>query len=131
MRALIAALMLALAGCSSEPTEEDLRLADQIVSKMTEVEVLYEVEGTAEWASVTMLTPSGISQIEPDVPMTRESDGQPGLEFSFSSGDAVSISAQNKDEYGDILCRITVDGVVISENTSDGAYAIASCDGTV
>lgn len=94
------------------------------------VTVLYEVEGTTDYADVTMETPTGTSQISPDVPMTRKSDGQRGLEMEFSSGDFVYLAAQNKRGHGTVTCRITVDGEVISENSGSGGYAIATCDGT-
>ena len=57
--------------------------------------------------------------------------GLRGLTFTFARGDFVSISAQKKaDGGGNITCRITVDGEVISENTSSAAYGIASCSGS-
>jgi hypothetical protein len=93
-------------------------------------EVLYEVEGTARSASVTMATPTGTRQASPDVPMTRTESGERGLEMTVAPGTFVYISAQNNDGHGTIKCRITVDGVVVSENSSSGGYAIASCEGT-
>jgi hypothetical protein len=39
-----------------------------------------------------------------------------------------TLSAQNSGG-GSITCRITVDGAVVSEVTSEGAYSIASCSG--
>lgn len=91
--------------------------------------VLYEVEGTTDWASVTMATPTGTRQISPDVPMTR-TNGERGLEATVEPGEFLYISAQNKRGHGTIVCRITVDGEVIAENESSGGYAIATCDGT-
>lgn len=91
--------------------------------------VLYELEGSVAYADVTMVTPTGIEQITPDVPLKTRA-GETGLTWSFSRGEFVSISAQMKGGSGVITCRITVDGVVISENTSSAAYGIASCDGT-
>ena len=96
----------------------------------TTVRVLYEVEGTTDYADVTMETPTGMSQISPDVPMVRESDGRAGLEMEFSSGAYVYLSAQNNRSHGTVSCRITVDGVVVSENSATGGYAIATCKGT-
>jgi hypothetical protein len=51
--------------------------------------------------------------------------------FTFSSGDFVYLSVQNGQGLGSVTCRITVDGVVVSENTSDGGYTIATCQGRV
>ncbi len=94
------------------------------------VTVLYEVEGDTDYADVTMETPTGTSQISPDVPMVRKSDGQRGLEMEFSPGDFLYLSAQNNRGYGTVVCRISVDGVVISENSASGGYAIATCKGS-
>lgn len=47
-----------------------------------------------------------------------------------SSGVRGTDRAQNKGEYRSVTCRITVDGIVISENTSSGEYGIATCKGS-
>lgn len=91
--------------------------------------VVYQVIGTVRWADVTMQTPTGTSQQTPDVPLTDASTGKQGLTFEFPAGSYVAISAQKKDEAGAITCRIIVDGVMVSENTSTAAYGIASCNG--
>jgi len=96
----------------------------------TTVTVLYEVEGSTDYADVTMETPTGTSQISPDVPMVRESDGRRGLEMEFTSGAYVYLSAQNNRGHGTVTCRITVDGAVVSENSATGGYAIATCKGS-
>jgi len=51
-------------------------------------------------------------------------------EFDASQGFIPSITAQNAGN-GAISCRITVDGAVVSDVTSDGAYAVATCTGNV
>jgi hypothetical protein len=73
--------------------------------------VLYEVEGSTDYAAVTMETPDGSEQINPDVPMVRTGSGERGLEMEFSAGAFVYLSAQNKRAYGTVTCRITVDGI--------------------
>lgn len=55
--------------------------------------------------------------------------GTAGLTFRFPAGAFVYISAQQKDGGHTITCRITVDGRVVSENTSVGEFQIASCQG--
>ena len=50
---------------------------------------------------------------------------------SFHTGDFVYLSVQNQQPAGSVTCRIAVDGVVVSENTSSGAYVIATCQGSV
>ncbi len=88
--------------------------------------VVYEVEGSVAWADVTMQTPTGTSQISPDVPLMTKA-GARGLTFEFPPGAFVYLAAQMKGERGTIRCRIRVDGEVVSENFSNSAYGIASC----
>lgn len=92
--------------------------------------ILYTVSGTATSADITYTTPTGIRQQQGiDVPLMTEG-GTPYLEFTFDAGDFVSITAQNSGEDGEVTCQITLStGRVLSENTSSGAFAIASCDG--
>lgn len=118
---------------ASAGNDED-RSARAAAAVDTSVYVLYEIEGTTDYASMTITTPTGIQQAEPDVPLKMKTGaraGQRGLLVGpFSPGDFVSISAQNKRGHGTIVCRIsTEDGDVISENASSGGYSIASCDG--
>lgn len=91
-------------------------------------EVLYEVEGTQTLASVTYETPTGTSQGDVDLPM-RNKAGDLGLKMRMASGSFVYISAQGQKSYGTVTCRITVNGTVISENTSTG-YGVVSCKGS-
>jgi hypothetical protein len=94
------------------------------------VSVLYEVEGTAESATITAQMPTGTTQASGKaVPLTR-TDGTRGIKVDFPREAFVYISAQNEGASGDITCRITVDGVVVSENTASGGYTIATCQGT-
>jgi hypothetical protein len=51
-------------------------------------------------------------------------------EFDVSQGFIPTITAQNAGE-GPISCRITVDGMVVSDVTSDGENAVATCTGNV
>jgi len=103
---------------------------DALIEAMTPVDVLYEVEGTASGASVTMEKPDGTEQVDVDLPMMNNAGGQ-GVELKFMPGSFVYISAQNEGAYGEVTCRITVDGMVMSENTSSADYGIASCDARV
>lgn len=92
--------------------------------------VRYEVSGTTTQASITMETPTGTSQQSNiDVPL-RTKSGSSYLQFAFSRGDFVYLSAQNSKAFGSVTCRITTEaGEVISENTATGGYAIAACKG--
>jgi hypothetical protein len=88
---------------------------------------LYELEGTATSANVTMATPTGISQFAADVPMHSKS-GAVGLRQQVQSGQVLSLAAQQDMGGTTITCRITVDGVVVAENTSTGQFSIATCE---
>jgi len=91
--------------------------------------VRYYVIGSANTASITLQTPSGSRTEDIDVPLTSKA-GTPYLEFTFTSGAFVYLSAQNKDSSGDATCRITNDSSeVIAENTASGPFAIATCTG--
>jgi hypothetical protein len=95
------------------------------------VNVWYHVESDrARSASVTMTTPTGQVQANPDLPMKRRDATVSGVDYDFPRGSIVGIVAQNNDSYGSITCKISVDGVYVSENTSSGAYAVVSCSAT-
>jgi hypothetical protein len=89
--------------------------------------VVYEVEGDGAYFDLTAETPTGTTQATPDLPL-RLKTGEP-MTYEFQRGDFVYLSAQSKDGRT-ITCRITVDGTVVSENTSTGQFGIATCKGT-
>lgn len=132
--ALSLALLVVLVGCAGTSTRgvspSPKPSASSFSPTPVDHVVLYELDGSAASANITYQTPTGMSQQQGiDVPMTSKSGG-PGLEFKgFGYGDFVYFSAQNDGEYGSLTCRITVDGEVISENTSSGGFAIATCEG--
>ncbi|MGI5219656.1 MmpS family transport accessory protein [Nocardia sp. CA-290969] len=89
-----------------------------------DITVTYRVDGTAPASSVTYLGP--------DLGMARET----GVAVPWSKdvtiqgwGKIVSLTANNGPDGGDITCRILVGGKVMSEQTSSGPYASASCSG--
>lgn len=92
-------------------------------------EVLYE-------ATADSYTGGGRSGLVTAQTVAGTTQGTGLLPFSdtirdFHRGDFVYISVQNQQPAGSVTCRITVDGTVVSENTSTGAYAIATCQGKV
>ncbi|MGI5155859.1 hypothetical protein [Microbispora sp. CA-102843] len=88
------------------------------------IPVFYDVTGTAAAVSLTVRTATGTEQASgASLPVH--------LSIPMSSGDFVYVSAQNAGESGTVSCSITVGGRVISSNESSGAFAIASCEGTV
>lgn len=89
-------------------------------------EIVYYVEGTAKSATVTIKKPDGTEQAEIKLPL-ENTGGTRGVRFTAPSGQSLYVSAQNTGETGDVTCRITVNGTTVAENTSSGAYSIASC----
>lgn len=114
---------------AEEEAAEEVAKQALIDEAMGTSEVVYEVEGSvASSAHVTVTTPTGTEQATPSLPMRNQAGGL-GLTHEFEPGEFVYISAQNEGEYGSATCRITVDSEVVSENTSSGAYGIATCEG--
>lgn len=91
-----------------------------------------EGEGTTS-AAVTMRTETG-GTIQKDValPMGNVETGEPGVPSDrFKRGGHLYMSLQNSEAAGSVTCRIEVDGKVIDEATSSGAYKVVSCTGQV
>lgn len=83
------------------------------------------VTGSGRSGMLTLETENGgTSQAVVDLPFS-------GTSTTFHRGDFLYISVQNQQPAGSVTCRITVDGKVVSENTSDGGYTIATCQGKV
>ena len=131
---LVIVAVLALAGCNGKtPVAQTPPRVTPVVTKHT---VVYEAEdpeaGELRTASYTLRSDDGgTRQGNIDLPL-RNQNGTTGLTFTgFGSGAFVYLSIQNGDEYGSVPCRITVDGTVVSENTSSGGSTIATCQGQV
>lgn len=116
--ALLPALLLALAGCGAA--------ADGFQAGMGggPATVLYEVTGPESTNNITY-SAGGTAQIAQEngaaAPWTKT------VEFAEGSFRVASLTAQNAGS-GDITCRITVDGEVVSETTSSGEYAVVTCN---
>jgi len=95
-----------------------------------EISIVYEVNGTATDASITYSTYSaGSSSTEQSsgqaLPFIKELTVKAGQQYDFAS---YSLQAQNgAEDTGSVSCKITVDGDVVAEQTSTGAYATVSC----
>lgn len=96
--------------------------------------VIYNAEGGGargiRSATYTLQTPSGSEQADVDLPL-RTADGTGIHVAGFKTGDFLYLSIQNLDASGSVTCRISVDGYIVSENTSSGGYTIATCKGQV
>lgn len=95
------------------------------------VDVVYEVTGEGTDATIVYLsvTSTDVNDIETlsaqTLPWTEEFEATVGGEFDYST---FNVTASNgaADE-GPISCRITVDGEVVAEDTTDGAFGTVSC----
>jgi hypothetical protein len=119
---------ITVAGCSDGEPDS----ASVPVVPAPRVVFFAEGEGTKS-ASVTMRTESG-GTIQKDValPMMNTATGQPGLgSDQFRRGQSLYLSLQNSEDAGSVTCRIEVNGKVVDEATSSGAYKVATCVGKV
>jgi hypothetical protein len=93
-------------------------------NKSKEHTVVFEVGGTIPKSNnITYGIGSQISQDNgAAVPWKKESK-------TTDSVIITSLSAQSSETSGDVTCKITIDGKVISENKSTGQYAVVSCSG--
>lgn len=89
--------------------------------------VLYEVTGSGEALNVTYTT-DGLASTEQQqnakLPFSKE------ITLPSEAFQIFSVSAQNAGS-GTISCRITVDGKVIKEASSNGQYSVVMCNGDV
>lgn len=92
---------------------------------MVSVHVRYEIDGPA-WAGFLTFTSGRPGLAAPPTPIQLPWR----TEFDASRGFIPTITAQNAGD-GAISCRISVDGTVVSEVTSDGAFGVATCTGNV
>ncbi|MDA3646699.1 DUF4190 domain-containing protein [Saccharopolyspora indica] len=89
--------------------------------------VLYEVTGSGEALNITYTT-DGLASTEQQqnakLPFSKE------IALPREAFQIFSVSAQNAGS-GTITCRITVDGKVIKEASSNGQYSVVMCNGDV
>ena len=82
-------------------------------------EVRYVMGGTASRMNYTIETPTGSEQgVTVGTSKT----------FCFPARAFHYLSLQNDTEFGTVECSIEVDGLVVSQNKSAGAFVIAGCD---
>lgn len=92
---------------------------------MVSVHVRYEIDGPA-WAGFVTFTSARPGLAAPVTPVQLPWR----TEFDASRGFIPTITAQNAGD-GAISCRISVDGTVVSDVTSDGTFGVATCTGNV
>ncbi|WP_104126625.1 MmpS family transport accessory protein [Cryobacterium sp. Y57] len=140
--ALVTGILLSsfvLTGCSSAaPGVDDgaapaADVATSEAATATNNTVTYEVTSDAATAgNISYLTfndgSSGQEQAtEAPLPFTNEVTLEDGGLFSSS---IFSLVAQASAEATTISCKITVNGEVIADQTSSGAYAVVTCSGS-
>ena len=100
-------------------TPAAVRVADDVLE--------YHVTGTATAANVTYSSASGTVQNTVDVPMRNKGGGVGVIMKGAAIPSFAYISAQNDGASGSVTCKIVLNGTVVAENTSTGAYKIATC----
>lgn len=129
--AIAALLACVLSGCGGPDSGEDadpLENYDAPLEEVAPVEdptITYVVSGDIRTADLTFQTEGGTSQRAVKI-------GDKAIEVQMPTGEFVYLAAQNSDpkSAGEIACSIRAsDGSTISENTSSGAFAIATCEG--
>lgn len=50
--------------------------------------------------------------------------------FEVARGEFLYVSVQNRAETGSVECEILIDGIVVEQAESQGAYVIATCSGS-
>ncbi|MFC0681735.1 MmpS family transport accessory protein [Lysobacter korlensis] len=127
--ALILSIFLSIAYTAGFVNSMNENMAEEEAAANREITVVYEVEGAAQDASIYYVSADdeGSEQVTGHaLPFTKEYTVKAGGEWDWSF---YSLNASNGiDDTGEITCRITIDGEVVSENTSTGEFASASCD---
>lgn len=84
--------------------------------------VTYSLSETATRVYVTTMNQDGgIEQGEYDLPFKKE--------FNVKPGALLSLVGQNKGDIDSVKCEILVNGQVIKEAESNGAYVVVTCAG--
>ncbi|GAA2600363.1 hypothetical protein GCM10010399_33980 [Dactylosporangium fulvum] len=124
----LSALSLFALGCgvdTNQGTTQGPGVADAASSAAGAHSVVFEVtgKGVSKASSVTYGIGGNSSQANgAALPWKKEATSTDTLL-------TVSIVAQSGTGTGTITCRITVDGKVVVENSSEGQYAVVTCSG--
>ena len=83
----------------------------------------YYVGGWAGTADITYENSTGgTEQKTVTIPWT-------GPAWEVHDGDYLYISAQNNGKSGSVICEIRIDGSMVKQSKSEGAYVICTCSG--
>jgi hypothetical protein len=131
--ALVLSIVLAITYTVGFATAVDQGIKDvqatQSAEANVDVAVKYEIIGDSTDATITYSTyndgNSGTEQATGQtLPFTKDFTVKAGGQFDYHS---FTLTGSNGQTGGDITCRITIDGVVASEQTGSGQYASATC----
>ncbi|NQX12278.1 DUF308 domain-containing protein [Microbacteriaceae bacterium VKM Ac-2855] len=128
----------AIASASSAPLPEATTPAESAPTESAPaqssntVKLQYEVTGDGAASNITYSTfasgSSGTEQAnDAGLPFTKELDLERGGAFDYSIFSLVALGSADTTT---ISCKITYDGVVLSEQTSTGAYSAVTCTGS-
>lgn len=125
-----AVVVVALAACSGSSAAPPAASAPTpaVSPSPTAVAVMYNVMGGGK-GSITYSTADGGTSQLTDEPLPFTKAGVPGIRFDAAPGTYLYVSAQNGQYPMPISCSISVNGTVVSQNQSNGAFAIVTCQG--
>ncbi|MFF1573196.1 DUF4190 domain-containing protein [Leifsonia sp. NPDC058292] len=130
--AIILSIVLAIAYTAAFASAVNDEIKKQDAQASQPVEVVYDVTGTSTDTSITYSTyTNGGSGSETasnqPLPWTKSITVKKGGTFDFSS---FSVTATAGQDGGDVACKITVGGKVVSEQTASGEFAFVTCNAT-
>lgn len=114
---------LTVASCAQgEPAPA--RKPVEYVDVYKDITVTYEVLGSTGVRSprVHFVTPTGNSNLQPPIPFKQEIAMR-------SVADRPYLMVVHVDDSGWVMCRISIDGKVVSENRASGQFSSAECRG--
>ena len=93
------------------------------------VPLVYQVDGTGSDATITYTTytddiPGTEQLMNQSLPFEEDLTAKIGAQYTYNS---YTLTVTNGASDGDVTCRIILDGKVLEEQTSAGAYSTASC----
>ncbi|MGO4534396.1 MmpS family transport accessory protein [Leifsonia sp. 2MCAF36] len=130
--AIILSIVLAIVYTAAFASAVNTEIKKQDVAATQPVDVVYDVTGTSTATNIVYSTYSdGGSKSETasdqPLPWTKSITVKKGGTFDFSS---FSVVATAGADGGDLACKVTVGGKVVSEQTSSGQFATVSCFAT-
>jgi hypothetical protein len=130
--AIILSIILSIVYTAAFASAVNTEVKKQDAAAAQPVEVVYDVTGTSTATTIIYSTYSdGGSGSETAsnqaLPWTKSITVKKGGAFDFSS---FSLTATAGQDGGDVACKITVGGKVVSEQKSSGQFATVGCNAT-